>query len=67
MEKATTTYVTVVDPRIKTESHRTGTVHDYVRVPRLATHGSFPLMQLLSDQSMLNVLKVYKGFKRNGR
>lgn len=59
MQQARTTYRTVMHPRIKTQKQRSWTLTDYVAVPRLATIGTFRLLDMLSNSSIKAVLSAY--------
>lgn len=50
---------TIVDPRIKTSKQMTGTAYDYVSAPAVLTYGTFQLMDMLNNRSILNLITAY--------
>lgn len=60
MNQVRRTYRTVLHPRIKTARDRSMTMHDYISVPRLTLIGTFPLLDMLSNQSLLNLHYAYE-------
>lgn len=55
---------TVVRPGIKTHHEMSRTINDYVVVPAIATRGSWTLMDMISDSSIRNTLKVYNSLRK---
>lgn len=50
---------TIVRPEIKTAREMSGTAHDYIDVPVIATHGEWPIVHGLSDRSLLSLAEFY--------
>jgi len=58
------TYRTVMHPRILTQSQRSWTMADYIAVPRVrAMHGEFNFGDMLNDDSIGNLLRIYAVIK----
>lgn len=45
-------YCTVVRPEIKTSAQMTGSIHDYIDVPVIDTHGTWPILSGLTYDEM---------------
>jgi len=58
------TYRTVLHPRILTQAQRSWTMADYIAVPRVnAMHGAFNFGDMLNDDSIGNLLRIYAVLK----
>jgi hypothetical protein len=45
----------VVRPEIKTAKEMSGTVHDYVDVPAIATRGTWPVVHMIRDDTLIRL------------
>ena len=61
--RARCTRVTVMRPEIKTQNQRSWTMHDYITVPRVELHGTWGFGDMLSDDSIGNLLRAYAEIK----
>lgn len=59
--------VTVHHPRIKSTNDLSGTVKDYITVPAIDVRGTWPLLNMLSDQSIGNALAAWKDAEKNDK
>lgn len=55
--------VRVIRPEYNRAKHGDIRLSDYVEVPRLSTFGTFPLMDMLSNTSIVNVINTYNALK----
>ena len=50
----------VTHPAIKTAKGMTGTIHDYVEVPAIATRGEWPIAHLIADEQLAELAIMYR-------
>lgn len=65
MQKAKESMVRVIRP----EYDRRRPIHtnDYVEVPRLATIGTWTILDMLNNPSVLNLITIYNGLKGSAK
>lgn len=50
----------IVHPSIKTAKGMSGTIHDYVEAPVIATRGEWPIAQMVSDAELAGLAILYR-------